>query len=126
MCYTGHCLYENDNGDCGLAWDATEYPADAGCLAEQLIDQAEQAAMTAPAPRTWEQRLFVNDQVPAASVADFLNRYYKPERYHGRGAEYAAILLAAYEEDFAREGYVIISHHDNVTGKIVAYFGPEA
>ena len=126
MCYTGRCLYENDNGDCGLAWDATEYPADAGCLAEQLVDQAEQAAMTAPAPLTGVGALFIEDRVPASSVADCLERYYKPDRYHGRGAEYAATLLASYEADFARDGYVIISHHDNVTGKIVAFFGPQA
>ncbi len=70
--------------------------------------------------------MFEADKVPATSVADFLDRYYKPDRYHGRGADYAATLLASYEADFARDGYVIISHHDNVTGKIVAFFGSEA
>lgn len=56
------------------------------------------------------------------SVKDFLNRYYKPDRYTGRGEEYAAALLASYEKDVEDCGYTIISHHDSVTGGVVAYF----
>lgn len=69
--------------------------------------------------------MFEDCQVEAESVADFLARYYRPERYHGRGDDYAAGLLASYEADFARHGYTFISHHDSVTGRVVAFFGSE-
>lgn len=62
-------------------------------------------------------------QVQATSVADFLERYYKPDRYHGRGEEYAVVLLASHEADFACDGFDIISHYDSTTGQYVAYFG---
>ena len=68
--------------------------------------------------------LFGNREVSAQSVGDFLDRYYKPDRYTGRGEEYASHLLASYESDFTSRGFVIISHHDSVTGEVVAYFGP--
>ena len=64
--------------------------------------------------------------VPASSVADFLARYYKADRYTGRGEDYAATLLKSYEERFEADGYVIISHHDSKAGEIVAYFGQPA
>lgn len=64
-----------------------------------------------------------DDRVEAASVADFLDRYYRPDRYRGRGEEYAAGLLASHQQDFAKHGYDLISRHDSVTGQAVAYFG---
>lgn len=66
-------------------------------------------------------KYFIEDRVEAASVKDFLERYYKPSRYTGRGEEYAKILLDSYEREFAEDGYTFISEHDSVTGKIVAY-----
>jgi hypothetical protein len=68
------------------------------------------------------KRLFLDNRVEAASVAEFLDRYYRPERYKGQGEEYAAVLLASHEKDFRENGYDIISHHDSVTGKVVAIF----
>jgi hypothetical protein len=62
-------------------------------------------------------------QVQAASVDDFLARYYKPERYGGRGEEYATILRESHQADFERDGFDIISRHDSVTGQMVAYLG---
>jgi hypothetical protein len=56
------------------------------------------------------------------TVEEFLNKYYKADRYTGRGEEYAKVLLDHYKEDFENRGYVIISQHDNVTGKVVALF----
>ena len=61
--------------------------------------------------------------VKADSVADFLERFYKPRRYGGRGEEYAASLLQSYETEFGRNGYCFISRHDSVTGDYVSYFG---
>jgi len=68
--------------------------------------------------------MFENNAVPASSIADFLERYYRPDRYHGRGEDYAACLLASHEHDFQTYGYDIISRHDSVTGQVVAFFGP--
>lgn len=65
----------------------------------------------------WEYR------VRAKSVEDFLARYYKPDRYTGRGPEYAAALLASYQRDFDEHGYCVTSHHDSKSGEVVAFFG---
>jgi len=67
--------------------------------------------------------MFEQYEVYALSVSDFLDRYYKPDRYKGRGEEYAKCLLASHEANYERDGYDIISHHDSVTGNVVAYFG---
>lgn len=69
--------------------------------------------------------LFDGNRVEATSVIDFLEKYYKKDRYTGRGAEYAAALLASHEKDFREYGYDIISHHDSVTGEVVAFFGKD-
>ena len=72
--------------------------------------------------RTDFGEVFRKYAVKACSVSDFLDRYYKPDRYRGRGADYAAGLLRSYQDDAARDGWIMISCHDSVTGKIVAYF----
>ena len=69
--------------------------------------------------------MFENNRVDAESVSDFLDRYYKKDRYHGRGADYAAALLASHEHNFEVNGYDIISRHDSVTGEVVAFFGKQ-
>mgnify|MGYP006921406845 CR=1 FL=1 len=66
--------------------------------------------------------MFEKYRVEAASVAEFLDRYYKPNRYKEQGKEYAAVLLASHEKDFRNKGFDIISRHDSVTGKVVAIF----
>lgn len=57
------------------------------------------------------------------TVAEFLAKYYKRDRYTGRGAEYAACLLASHTKSFEVDGYDIISHHDSNTGEVVAFYG---
>lgn len=69
--------------------------------------------------------MFEDCKVQAESVTDFLARYYKPERYTGRGAEYAAVMLASHEMDYKSDGYTIISKFDSVTGDVVSYWGPQ-
>lgn len=64
-------------------------------------------------------------QVHTTSVADFLAQFYKTERYTERGDEYAVSLLARCEQEFEKKGYCFISHHDSVTRKPAAYFGPD-
>jgi len=68
--------------------------------------------------------MFEDKAVAADSIEDFLDRYYKPQRFRERGEEYAAVLIASHQADFDRHGYDIISHHDSVTGRVVAWFGP--
>jgi hypothetical protein len=71
-----------------------------------------------------EISLFGYARQEADGVADFLERYYKPERYHGRGQKYADGLLASYEQMHRMTGYIHISKHDSVTGRVVSWFGP--
>ena len=52
--------------------------------------------------------------VEAKSVEDYLERYYKKSRM-------TDTLLASYEEEYAANGYVCTSHHDNVTGEFIAW-----
>jgi hypothetical protein len=58
-----------------------------------------------------------------ATVEEFLARYYKRDRYTGRGNEYAAILLESHTRDFETNGFDIISHHDSNTGEVVSFYG---
>ena len=62
-------------------------------------------------------------QVQAESVEDFRQRYTKPERYQSLGSEYVADVLESAHKDMERYGFTIISHHDSVTGDVVAYYG---
>ena len=57
------------------------------------------------------------------TVAEFLERYYKRNRYAGRGKEYAVCLLKSHEESFKNHGVDWISHHDSNTGDIVSFYG---
>jgi hypothetical protein len=66
---------------------------------------------------------FHDCRVKADGVADFLDRYYRQERYTGRGNDYAASLLACYKEEYRRNGYIFISRHDSVTGRVVSWDG---
>ena len=62
-------------------------------------------------------------EVYADSVEDLLNRYYKADRYTGRGEVYAKLLLEGYQNDLRDHGHCFISLHDSVTGKPVTYYG---
>lgn len=68
---------------------------------------------------------FLVYRVEAKSISDFLARYYKPERYNGRGEDYASCLLASHEEHLAEEGYDFITHHDSITGRVVSFYGDQ-
>lgn len=65
---------------------------------------------------------FKEHAVPAESVADFLERYTKPKQHRGRGEDYVQARIEAHTEHVKRFGYTIITHHDSVTGDIVAYY----
>ena len=55
------------------------------------------------------------------SIEEFLDKYYKHERYRGRGKEYADALLSGSKEHVGQYGYDLISRHDNVSGRTVTY-----
>ena len=59
--------------------------------------------------------------VEAESVKDYLDRFYKPDRYTGRGTVYAEGLLKSYEEEYIKRGFIYTSRHDNVTGSSIAW-----
>lgn len=56
------------------------------------------------------------------TVKELLDKYYRPDRYTGRGEEYAAVLVASHTKDYENDGYTIISHHDCVLG-VPVFFG---
>ena len=57
------------------------------------------------------------------TVKDFLDCYYKRDRYTGRGDDYAAVLLRSHEDDLQRNGYDLISQHDSRIGDPVYLIG---
>lgn len=72
-------------------------------------------------PTTVHEDDYVAEDV--GTVAEFLARYYKPERYTGRGKEYAAGLLESYRQQVAEQGHTFISRHDSINGRATHFFG---
>jgi hypothetical protein len=72
---------------------------------------------------TDSDRFIVTD---CATVKDFLDTYYRRDRYRGRGEDYAASLLASAQRRFEEHGYTLISRHDSVTGCATWYYGTAA
>ncbi len=71
-----------------------------------------------------ERNRRINVVTDVSTVKEFLDKYYRPDRYTGRGAEYAAVLVKSHEDNCKRWGYDLISHHDSKTGEVV-YFIPQ-
>ena len=60
------------------------------------------------------------------SVKEFMERYYKPERYISEppnNTDRPMRLNEANEEHLKKYGYALISRHDSVTGKVVTFLG---
>lgn len=66
---------------------------------------------------------FKKYEVKANDITDFCNKYYKYDRYTGRGKEYIECCIKHHTEQLDKYGYTILSSHDNVTGDTVAYYG---
>lgn len=64
--------------------------------------------------------------IACVDVEDFLSTYYRPNRYKGRGKEYAAGLLASAQARFEQYGHTLISRHDSTLGQAVWYYGTAA
>lgn len=58
------------------------------------------------------------------TVEEFLDKYYKHDRFWGRGEEYAGCLISSHQHDVLDYGYDLISRHDCVLGR-AAYFVPK-
>ncbi|MEA3324438.1 MAG: hypothetical protein U9Q37_04785 [Euryarchaeota archaeon] len=57
------------------------------------------------------------------SVAEFLDRYYRPDRYRECGEKYAAVVLKSHEADFKEHGMDWLCEHESITGRVVAFYG---
>ena len=69
---------------------------------------------------------FKDKAMPAKDVEDFLKKYYKHDRYTGRGKEYAALLLKNYQDEFDEYGFTYISKWDSDTGDIVSFYATQS
>jgi hypothetical protein len=67
-------------------------------------------------------RFFDKRRTDVSNITEFLSKYYKSDRYTGRGKEYAESLLNSYISDLKIDGYVIISRHESVTGEVVSFY----
>ncbi len=71
-----------------------------------------------------DHRLFDKYAVhDVSTVKDFLDKYYRTERYAGCGEVYAQGFLKSYQKEYTDEGIVWISKHDSITGKVVSFIG---
>ena len=61
----------------------------------------------------------VND---VTSVEEFLKRYYKKDRYEGRGPEYAQLILANCKKEFEEQGVTYMSRFESITGEVVSFY----
>ncbi len=66
---------------------------------------------------------FKQYKVEADSVEDYLKKYTKQHQHEGRGAEYVACRIESHKAELNKYGFCFITHHDSVTGEIVAYYG---
>lgn len=56
------------------------------------------------------------------SVAEFLDKYMRHDRYKGRGDDYAAAVLESHESDIDKFGNTLISRHESRTGETIWYY----
>jgi hypothetical protein len=66
---------------------------------------------------------FIGKEVDAESLEDFCLRYYKPDRYMGRGQDYATAVLKSQRRDMGIFGFALINRHESITGKNVVWRG---
>ena len=73
------------------------------------------------------KELFRKYRVEADSLDDFLDTFYRHDRYEGRdgkvwGDDYSQSIKDSCELDLEQHGYCLISRHDSRTGDIVAFY----
>lgn len=55
------------------------------------------------------------------SLNEFLDKYYKHDRFRGRGKEYENAIIESCKKELQEDGIVIISKHESITGTVVAF-----
>ena len=64
-------------------------------------------------------------QSDISTVREFIMRYYRPDRLTSRDyPDYKETLIASHEQDFERDGYDLISHHDCKEGETIIFGTP--
>lgn len=53
---------------------------------------------------------------------EFMDKYYKHNKYKGRGEEYAKSLLESHQKSLLEDGVDYISKHESITGRIVSFY----
>lgn len=53
---------------------------------------------------------------------EFMNKYYKHDRYKGKGEEVVKHILEHHRSDFLKDGLDWISKHDSTIGQIVSFY----
>lgn len=66
----------------------------------------------------WVKKCAVSD---CKTVKEFAYKYRKMDRFVQRGEDYEKAIMKTHNEQLKDFGYTCISHHDNVTGKFIAY-----
>ena len=66
------------------------------------------------------KKIIVTD---VSNVEEFLNKYYRGDRYTGRGLDYAKAVLQSHQDDFNKWGHTLISRHESVLGQAVWFMG---
>jgi len=59
------------------------------------------------------------------TLEEFLLKYYKHERYLGRGEEYAAVVLASHRADYEEYGMDWMGPFESITGSAVSFYRNE-
>lgn len=106
--------------ECGQV-HVTTYDQSWACCGWSQLVVAKETSVNIPTTERWTPMSMAKYRVDATSLEDFMSRYYKPDRYTGRGEEYAVGLLASYREELNRDGIAWICYHDSVTGEHVSY-----
>jgi hypothetical protein len=65
--------------------------------------------------------LFAKYAVDAPSLDAFLDKYYRHDRYKGRGDDYAAAIRKSAGEMLALHGIVWMGPYESVTGGVVSW-----
>jgi folate-dependent tRNA-U54 methylase TrmFO/GidA len=66
---------------------------------------------------------FKKYQVKADSIEDFHNKYHKASRFTDRGQDYVDCVIKSSYEEFNKDGFTFITHHDSKTGETVSWYG---
>jgi hypothetical protein len=61
-------------------------------------------------------------EVKAPTLLQFLEQYHRHDRFRGRGEDYAQACIESHRVAVEKQGYTLLSRHDNATGQPVTWF----